>query len=108
MGYLLMASYDPSSIQIVVPTTGQTITAIPASRLTLILNPVSELAALTVNLSASAQDNDRITVATTKAITLLTLSGNSKTIVGAVSTMALGGFAEYQYIAALGVWMRVG
>ena len=92
-----------TSTQYVVPTTGTTITADGSS--VLLLDPAGTLLALTVTMPATPIDKQRFTVSTSQVITGLTITG---TIVGTLTTMALGGFACFQWNATAAKWFRVG
>lgn len=91
-------------VQAVTPTTGQTI-VVAAGTTALLINPAGTLAALTVTLPASPVDGQTITIATSQIITALTVNG---TKVGALTTLALGGYAYYVYGADGAKWFRCG
>lgn len=91
-------------VQYAAPTTGQTVTAL-ASTDVLQIDPAGTLATLTVVLPASPVDGQDFTVCTSQIITTLTVTGS---IVGTLTTMALGGFARFSYSATAAKWMRAG
>jgi hypothetical protein len=86
------------------PTTGQTVTANPGVN-TLFLDPAGTLATLTVVLPASPVEGQLFRVAAAQIITALTITG---TIVGTLTTLALGGFAQFVYSATASKWFRTG
>lgn len=91
------------SIQYAVPTTGQTVTGDGSA--VICINPAGTLAALTVVLPASPFDGQECTIATSQILTSLTITG---TIVGTLTTLALGGFARFVYSAQASKWFRAG
>lgn len=91
------------SIQYAAPTTGQTVTADGSN--VLLLNPAGTLVALTVTLPANPSDGQDFVVATSQIITTLTITG---TIIGTLTTLALGGFARFVYSATAAKWFRAG
>lgn len=95
-----------TAVQYGAPTTGSTVTATGGSNAILLLDPAGTLVALTVNLPSSPTSGDRITISSTQIITTLTI-GNG-TIVGTLTTLALGGFARYMYNSTASKWLRIG
>lgn len=93
------------TIQYATPTTGSTITASTSGNVTLLINPAGTLLALTVALNASPSDGDALTIASSQAITGFTMSGG--TVIGALTTMAVGTFATYMYSATSAQWFRI-
>lgn len=93
----------PFSVQYATPTTGQTVTG-DGSQI-IIINPAGTLAALTVVLPASPTDGQQCVLATSQILTSLTITG---TIVGTLTTLALGGFARFVYSATAAKWFRAG
>lgn len=92
-------------VQYATPTTGSTVTVVTGTT-ALLLNPAGTLVALTVALPSSPVDGQSITIATSQILSALTVSGG--TLVGTLTTMALGGFARLVYGATAGVWFRAG
>lgn len=90
--------------QYAAPTTGQTVTALAGVEV-LMINPAGTLAALTVVLPANPVDGQDFCVCTSQIITALTITG---TIVGTLTTLALGGYAWFIYSATAAKWMRAG
>lgn len=90
--------------QYAAPTTGQTVTA-GAGVDRLLIDPAGTLLALTVVLPASPSDGQSFTIATSQAITTLTITGS---IVGTLATLALGGYARFIYSATAAKWLRAG
>lgn len=95
-----------TSVQRYVPLTGATLTVARAKDAVLLIDPAGTLATLTVALPTTYLENgDTVTIATSQIITALTLTG---TIVGTLTTLALGGFAKFQYSLPAAKWFRVG
>lgn len=90
--------------QYAVPTTGQTVTANAGTRV-LFIDPAGTLVALTVVLPAGPVEGQDFLVASSQSITTLTITG---TIVGTLTTLALGGFARFVYSATASKWFRAG
>lgn len=86
------------------PTTGQTVTA-NAGVNALFLDPAGTLVALTVVLPANPVDGQVFMMGASQIITSLTITG---TIVGTLTTLALGGFARFCYSGSASKWFRVG
>lgn len=87
------------------PTTGATVTPAAGTDV-LILRPAGTLATLTVNMPVSPYDGQDFTVVSTQTVTALTMSGG--TIVGALTTIVVGGFATFIYNGANSEWCRAG
>lgn len=94
------------TIQYATPTTGQTVTATASGNVTLLINPAGTLLALTVALNGSPSDGDRLNIASSQAVTTLTMSGG--TVIGPLTTAAIGTFATYMYSGSSSNWFRVG
>lgn len=92
--------------QYVTPTTGSTVSVNTNGRVILFINPAGTLLALTVALPSSPTDQDSVKVFSSQAITTLTMSNG--TIVGPLTTMAIGTFAEYTYFSDTSSWARTG
>lgn len=92
--------------QYVTPTTGSTVTVNSNGCVRLRINPAGSLLALTVTLPSSPQDGDMTEIASTQVITGLTMSVG--TIIGPLTTMAVGTFAKYEYNSDSSQWFRVG
>lgn len=102
-----MSWFSPSNIvvtQYSQPTTGQTVAANPGVQM-LFIDPAGSLLALTVTLPDSPVDGQVFSMSSSQAITTLTITG---TIVGTLTTMALGGFARFCYSSTATKWFRVG
>lgn len=91
-------------IQYVTPTTGSTVTANLNGFTKLLINPSGALLALTVTFPSSPSDADEFTLASSQAITTLTMNGG--TVIGALTTMAIGTFATYTYSSGSSSWFR--
>lgn len=90
--------------QYAAPTTGQTVTANAGVRI-LFINPAGTLATLTVVLPASPVEGQDFIVCASQILTALTITG---TIVGTLTTLALGGFARFVYSTDAAKWFRAG
>lgn len=73
---------------------------------TLLINPAGTILALTVALPGSPVDGDTVLISSTQAITTLTMSGG--TVIGGLTTMAIGTYAKYQYHSTTSEWWRIG
>lgn len=93
----------PAVIQYAQPTTGQSVTIADTTD-TLMLDPAGTLATLTVVLPTGAQGK-RVTISSSQILTALTITG---TIVGTLTTLALGGFAQFTYSSSASKWFRTG
>lgn len=102
-GTAMTQNYLLNSTQYVVATTGTTVTADGSA--ILLLDPAGTLLALTITMPASPIDKQHFTIGTSQIITALTITG---TIVGTLTTLALGGFATFQWNATAAKWFRVG
>jgi hypothetical protein len=92
-------------VQYAVPTTGQNISM--ANNIgRLVLNPVGLLASLTITMPSLPIDGQECSFSSSQAITVLTVVGG--TIIGGLTTLALGGFASFVYSQAASSWFRAG
>lgn len=101
-----MDSRTVPTIQYATPTTGSTVTIGSTGSTRLILNPAGTLVALTVTLPSSPSDGDYVQLCSSQAITTLTMNGG--TIVGSLTTAAIGTFAAYIFNATTSSWFRIG
>ena len=92
-------------IQYVTPNTGDTVSANTNGHVVLLINPSGSLLNLTVAFPANPSDGDMLRISTSQILTSLTLSG--ATIISALTTLALGGFASYCYSGTASKWFRV-
>jgi hypothetical protein len=76
----------------------------------LIVTPAATLATGTILLPASTGTADKqlVTVTTSQEITGLTVDGNGATVVGAPTTLVLGGFFALKFDMTTNTWYRVG
>lgn len=106
------STIDPASlptiptIQYETPSTGNTVTVISNSNVRLIIDPAGALLALTIALPGSPSNNDVVTFGSSQAVTTLTISGG--TIVGALTSLAIGSCATYVYYSVASKWFRLG
>lgn len=103
---LIYMTYIPVTTQTVTPTTGTTVSINMARKLSFFINPAGSLLALTVNMPSSPQDGDEVNISTSQVITGVTMANGS--IINALTSLVLGGFATYVYSTTVGSWMRVG
>src|ERR1700690_1799725 len=89
------------------PATGFTYT-VPNGTASALINPAGTLATGTINMPAVPTDGQKLTSASSQQITALTMSGNGKTLLGALVTIGANGFATWQYRASITTWFRVG
>ena len=92
-------------VQAVAPATGNTV-VVSAGTTALLLSPAGTLATLTITLPSSPVNGQALVIATSQALTALTVNGG--TIVGTLTTLALGGFAYFVYDSATSKWFRCG
>lgn len=87
------------------PSTGFSIT--PAAGVSrLVINPAATLATGTVIMPASPVDGQLLVIMSSQIVTALTLSANGgQSILGALTTLALGGRIECIYRAASTTWI---
>ena len=94
------------TVQYAAPETGATVTVNNTGHVRLILNPAGSLLALTVTLPGSPSDGDMIELGCSQVVTTLTMNGG--TIVGGLTSFAVGGFASYAYSSTGASWFRIG
>lgn len=92
--------------QYATPTTGSTVNINTNGYVRLRLNPAGSLLALTLALPSSPSDGDTVEIASTQAVTTLTMSGG--TIIGALTTLVVGTFAVYEFNSDSSQWFRTG
>lgn len=93
----------PINIQYVAPTTGQSVTILPGTDL-LAIDPAGTLATLTIVLPTGSEGKT-VKIGASQILTLLTVTG---TIVGTLTSLGLGGFAEFVFSASSSKWFRTG
>jgi hypothetical protein len=94
------------TIQYVTPSTGGTVTVNTNGWVQLLINPSGSLLALTIALPGSPSDGDIVQLCSSQAVTTLTMSGG--TVIGPLTTLAIGTFATYIYSSTASVWFRIG
>ena len=92
--------------QYVTPTTGSTVTVNANGNVVLQINPAGTLATLTVTFPGSPTDGDRVQMGCTQIVTALTMNGG--TIVGVLSSLAVGGVGTWVYSATSVSWIKTG
>lgn len=103
----LFASGSPSAT-LVTPTTGQSIVIGNNTNIYLI-KPAGTLVALTVTMPAVPYDGQIVRIGSSQVVTTLTLSPNSgQSLIAALPSLAVGGFATYYYRLADTTWYRIG
>ena len=99
----LIQAYDYQT-----PTTGFSYTFASGVQ-TLVMNPAGTLATGTITMPATPADGMTIRFSSSQIITALTLSPNSgQSVVAAVTSLVLGGSAQYIYRATNTTWYRIG
>lgn len=75
-----------------------------------VLTPTGAFAAGTIALPAASEalDKQEVLVATTQAVTALTLTSTGATFVGQPTTLAAGAFFRLRFDDVLNIWFRVG
>jgi len=106
---LTTAIQEPTT-QYLTPVTGFSLTLTGSADLHLIVTPAATLATGTILLPASTGTADKqlVTVTTSQEITGLTVDGNGATVVGAPTTLVLGGFFALKFDMTTNTWYRVG
>lgn len=89
--------------QYTTPTTGATITVNSGGCINLVVDPAGTLATLTITLPASPSDGDVIDIMCTQIVTALTMNGG--TIVGGLSSFAVGTASRYRYNSDSSKWI---
>lgn len=90
------------------PTTGFSYTFASGVQV-LIMNPAGTLATGTITMPASPVDGMVVRFSSSQIITALTVLANTgQSIVGALTTLALGGNAQYLYRQTNNTWYRIG
>lgn len=92
------------------PTVPFTLTLSGSNDIHLILTPTVVIATGTIALPASTETADKQTVliSSSQEITALTIDGNGATLIGAPTTIGIGGFFTMKYDVLSNVWNRVG
>lgn len=95
-----------STIQYATPATGDTITVGSTGSTKLLINPSGSLLTLTISFPSVPTDGDYLQIGSSQAVTTVTMSNG--TVVGPLTTMAVGTFASYIYNSTASKWFRVG
>lgn len=109
LGSILSSLNYPSSgtVEIITPTTGQSKTISDGTSFWL-GTPAGTLAALTIVMPANPTDTQKVYINVSQIVTSLTLSGNSgQSLLNAPTTLALGGFCSFIWVASKSTWYRV-
>lgn len=94
-------------VQFMQPTAGQTI-QVSTNVSAIILSPTGLLASLTVTLPPNPINGQRVIIASTAAITLLTVNSPDATVTGGLTSLTLNGYERFIYSANLNSWVRSG
>lgn len=94
------------AIQYSAPTTGGTVTVNNTGFIKLLLNPAGTLATLTVTFPSGPSDGDMIQMGCTQIVTSLTMNGG--TIIGGLSSFAVGGSGTWVYSSTAASWIKTG
>ncbi|MBL6938825.1 MAG: DUF2793 domain-containing protein [Alphaproteobacteria bacterium] len=90
------------------PASGFSLT-IPDATGLLLLDPATTLATGAITMAPNPRDGQVCRIASSQAITALTLAANTgQTLSAALTTLAAGAFAEYTYRGANSSWYRTG
>lgn len=106
MAYLSVQERLIPQVQYTAPTTGSTVIVNANGHVKLLLNPAGTLATLTVTLPGSPSDGDMIQMGCSQIVTSLTMNGG--TIIGGLTTLAVGGAGTWIYSATGSNWIKVG
>jgi hypothetical protein len=101
-----MDSRTVPTIQYSTPTTGATVTIGSTGSTRLLLNPAGSLVALTIAFPSTPTDGDIVQMGSSQTITTVTMSNG--TVIGPLTTMAIGTFATYVYSSTTSSWFRIG
>lgn len=101
-----MDSRTVPTIQYATPSTGATVTIGSTGSTRLLINPAGSLLALTIAFPGTPSDGDIVQMGSSQAITTVTMSNG--TVIGPLTTMAIGTFASYIYNATTTSWFRIG
>jgi hypothetical protein len=85
------------------PVTGATVT-LAATTYHQIIDPAGTIAALTINMTPSPFDGQMVDIKFSQIVTVLTISGNGNTLVGAPTSTAVGTSVTGIYRAANTTW----
>jgi hypothetical protein len=92
-------------LQYSVPTAGTTVIVAPSTTL-LLIDAGGLLANLTVTLPATPTDGQRLVIASSGIITVLTINGG--TVKGLLTSLSVNGYARFAYSMQAGAWFRTG
>lgn len=100
-------THDPQVVQYNAPATLATVVCNNGfGNLFLLLDPLATIAVCTVNLPSTPSDGQMVVVASSQIITALTIANG--TIIGTLTTLALGAYAHFMYSSTASKWFRVG
>lgn len=103
--YQTTASAFAPVVQYATPATGNTVAVNNGRCVRVLINPSGTLAALTITFPTSSLVNgDEIIITSSQQVITLTVSGG--TIIGGLSSFAVGGFASYVYGSTANKWFR--
>jgi hypothetical protein len=107
---------SPASGDIVIPPASSVFQPSPAdagtvsvlaTHGTVIITPAGTLNTLTINLPASTSAfGNRVTICSSQAVTTVTMTATSTTIIGLLASLAIGGFATF--VLKGSIWYRCG
>lgn len=90
------------------PTTGSTLTLAQGYR-DIIIDPAGTLSSLTITMPIGVYDGQRLTIASSAAITTVTHNaGSGQTLKGGLTTLAANGFGTWIYRQSNTTWYRIG
>lgn len=100
-------SYILNSKQIFTPTTGSTVAVANADGdIRVLLNPAGTLATLTLAFPSIPKDGQKLEISTSQILTVLTMTSFS-TILSALTTLGINGFAGWVYDSSTAKWFRI-
>lgn len=94
------------NVQYETPATGATVTVASDTHV-LQLNPAGTIAALTVVFPAAPYNKQLLTISSSQIVTAVTVT-SVKSVLGALTTLVVAGFASYRYNSTADFWFREG
>jgi hypothetical protein len=98
-----------TSVQTFTPTTGTTVAPVAVHEdIRAIITPAGTLSTLTFTLPIASSDGQHVSLSSSATVTTLTLNSAAGSVVGALTTIGVGGFANYVWSAVKTKWYRCG
>jgi hypothetical protein len=92
-------------IQYATPVTGATVTANSNGAVRLLIDPTGTLATLTVTFPSSPSDGDTLQLGSSQIVTALTMNGG--TIIGGLSSFAVGTAGMWVFSGTGSKWIKI-